>query len=371
MLTFQLWLTDDNGVRLAPLNDILNFSATRQVNAIGPFVGQLKSTFDTDLLRADNMIQVWYAPSGGKMGFWRAYFIRKWRFETKGANRIIRVWGKDHNDLLRRRIVAAYSASSYATKNDYADDMMKEIVSEALSNALTPANEAGTRAWSDLSIAGDLSLGPTITTEIGWKYLLKTSGAGVLPDISQTAKDAGNEVFFDIIPDVVSATSLTFRFETTINQPGQDLTGSLVFDQRRGNLRDPFLEYDYTDEENYIYVGGQSIASFREIDQVYDAARYGASKWNRCEGFTDARTQTSNGVTAAGQSALVAGEPKIRMGGTPVDTRGTRFGIDWNFGDKVTARYENREFSAIIRAVALGKNEKGDTNIQARLEYES
>lgn len=370
--TFSLWLTTDAGVRIQSLNDILSFSATRQVNAIGPFVGKLKSTFDISLLKRDRMIQVWYAPPGGRLSLWRVYFLRKWRFETKGSNESIQVWGRDPNYLLYRRIVAAYSASTYATKNDVADDMMKEIVTESLSDNLLPAPDAGTRAWSNLSVAGDVSAGPTLSRSIAWKELLTNSGSGVLPNIAQAAREAGTEVFFDIVADTISANSITFQFRTYTGQPGQDVSDRVVFDQNRGNLQDPFYEFDAIDEVNYVYAGGGMVGVLRNIQQVYDADRYNASIWNRCEGFADARGQASDDeVREAGRAVLEEGRPKERLGGTPVDTKGTRFGRDWNFGDKVKAKYKELEFDTIIRAVTIGKEETGRHFVLARLDYEA
>jgi hypothetical protein len=43
---------------------------------------------------------------------------------------------------------------------------------------------------------------------------------------------------------------------------------------------------------------------------------------------------------------------------------------DWDFGDKVKARYPGIEFDTIIRAVAISVNENGE-DIQARLDFES
>jgi len=170
---------------------------------------------------------------------------------------------------------------------------------------------------------------------------------------------------------VVTGSSLTLQFQTKINQPGQDVTSFVLFDQARGNMREPSLEYDYSEEENYIYAAGQGEGAARNVQQGYDADRYNASIWNRCEGFADARNQTaSNGVIAAGNSALEEGRPRIRFTAQPVDTAGTRFGIDWNFGDKVRSRYKNVEFDTIIRAVTISLDSNRKETIQARLDFE-
>jgi hypothetical protein len=367
----EIWLTTDSGLRIEQLDNYLWLDAGRVVNGIGKFGLGLKPNFDTRLIKPDRMIQVWLAPQGGALSLWRVYFIRKWRFATaQDGKESLEIWGPDTNDLLRRRIVVGYAESSYASKSDYADDMMKEVVSESISDTPTPTPTAGTRVWSVLSVASDLSDGPSIGKAFSFGRLLHASGSGVLPDIARAAREAGTEVFFDIVPAVVSSTSITFQFRTYTGQPGQDVTDQVVFDQSRGNLKQPYLEYDYEDEVNYVYAGGQGERENRNIQQVYDATRYGLSQWNRCEAFADARDQTTdNGVREKGRALLEEGRPKRRFGGIPVDTKGTRFGKDWDFGYKARARYWSEEFDAIIRAVTVSLDENG-RKVQSRLDYE-
>jgi hypothetical protein len=369
--SYELWLTDDRGVRIAQLDNILWFSATRHISRTATFVGGLPTSFDTNLLQPDRMIQVWRAPEGGRLSLWRAYFVRKWRFETRGAQQTLTVTGVGPNDLLRRRIVAAFSASAQAAKTDFADDMMKEIVTEALADGVVPVPTAGTRVWADLSVAADLSNGPTLTKAFPFDRLLLPSGGGAIASIAKASREAGTEVFFDIVTNTVSSSSITFQFRTYTGQPGQDVSDRVVFDQERGNLQNPFLEFDYTQEANYIYGAGQGIGAARAIQQVSDAARYNASQWNRCEEFADARNQAAaNGVREAARAVLEAGRPRRRFGGTPISTAGTRFGVDWNFGDRVTARYRGQEFIMIIRTVAVSVDDRGRERIDSRLDFE-
>lgn len=370
MASYELWLTTDKGVRIALLDDTLGFTVARVVNGIGSLGQNLPRTFDTALIKPDRMVQVWRAPSGGRFSLWRVYLIRRWRYSTVGSDEVLKISGPDANELLRRRIVAAYAESTQAGKTDYADDMMKEVVAEAMADGAAPTPDAGTRAWDDLSVQADLSAGPTLTKGFAWRRLLLASGGGVLPDIAKAAKIAGTEVFFDIVPKVVSSKSISFEFRTYTGQPGQDVTERVVFDQARGNLLDPFLEYDYLEEVNYVYAGGQGNETARVVEQIYDAERYSASQWARCEGFADARNQSeSDGVREAGRALLERGAPRRRFGGIPLDTKGTRFGRDWDFGDKVRARYRGEEFDAIIRAVSISVR-GGQETIQARLDYE-
>lgn len=374
---YEAWLTTDAGLRIADrgdrtiLGNFLWLSAARVTNAIGHFRMRLPISFDTRLIKSDRIVQIWRAPSGSRLSLWRPYFIRGWRYETLGNKETIVIYGPDVNDLLRRRIVAAHTSSSQASKTDYADDMMKEIVTEALADGIDPTPDAGTRVWDNLNVQSDLGLGPTLTKEFAWGRLLSISGSGVLPGIARAAREAGTEVFFDIVPNAVSSTSITFEFRTYIDQPGRDVTDlGVMFDRDLGSLKNPFLEHSYEDEENYIYAIGRGAQVSRETQQIYDSDRYSTSIWARCEGIADARDQSvDNGVREAGRSVLEGGRPRRTFGGTPVDTAGSRFGVDWKFGYKVKAYYREEGFDAIVRAVTINVDNRGNETVQARLEY--
>jgi hypothetical protein len=367
---YELWLTDDSGHRIRSLEDFLSLSATRVVNGIGQFNLRLPASFDESLLRADRMVQVWRKPGGGRLSLWRVYFIRDWEFAWSSQGEALEVFGPDCNDLLRRRIVAAYSGSTEASKSAAADDMMKEVVSESQLDTAEPLPTAGTRTWTDFSVAGDLADGPTVDLSFAWDTLLTESGNGVLTQIANAARGEGTEVFFDIVP-VISSTGIAFRFETYTGQPGQDVSDRVVFSPQNGNMKEARLRYIYAQEENYIYAGGQGEAADRNVQQAYSASRYGASKWNRCEGFiSDTRQGDDNATLSAGYSRLSEGRPKIRFSGVPMDTRGTRFGLDWEHGYKVTAKFRDYQAEHIIRATTLYKPSNGPEEIRVRLDDE-
>lgn len=370
--SYEIWLTDDYGARIAQLTTFTSLEASRVINGIGFFKMSMPPSFDLDLLAPDRMVQIWRQPAGGMMGLWRVYLIRRWRFATPGSQEIVEFSGPDTNDLLRRRIVAAFTGSAQAAKTGPADDVMKEVVTESLSDAADPTPDAGTRVWANLSVQADLAAGPTITKSFQFHQLLTSSGQGVLDILSRASREAGNEVFFDIVPSVVGSNSISFQFQTFAGQPGQDVSDRVTFDQASGNMRDPEMEEDHLEEENYIYSGGQGEKEDRNIQQVYDAARYGVSQWARCEGFADARDQTGdNGAIASGNRRLNEGRPRIRFAAIPMDTRGTRFGIHWDIGYQVGAKYKARQFRCLIRAASISLDEDGNETIQARLYYEA
>ena len=369
--TYELRLTTDTGVYLQTLNRFQWLQASRTVNRIGHLQLRVPWTFNDQLLKPDRMIQVWRAAPGGPMKLFRPYFIRRWRFQTgaRGAEYVY-IYGVCPNDLLRRRIVAHYADETNAKASaEEADDLMKRVVTDAIADGTNPAPTAGTRVWSNFSVAGDLTAGPQLTKGFSWQPLLTEAGGGLLPALADAAKEAGTEVFFDVAVDSVSTSSISFQFRTYTAQPGQDMTEKARFDKER-SMDNPYLEYDHMSEVNYVYAGGRGIEDEREVQQVYDADLYGVSAWNRCEAFEWATNQTvDNGVREAGRARLREGRPVKRFSGEPKDTAATRFGLHWNWGDKVRARYRNEEFDSIIQAVVLHMSQ-GVESISARMEYE-
>ena len=46
----------------------------------------------------------------------------------------------------------------------------------------------------------------------------------------------------------------------------------------------------------------------------------------------------------------------------------SRFGVDWNFGDKVSARYRGFDFDGHVRSFTISMNENKVEKIEAKLD---
>ena len=380
MTKYEIWLTTDHGARitneygLIPITKPLSFTISKVVNGIGNLMMKVPITFDTDLFfqNTDMMVQVWRKQDGGTKSIFNVYFIRELEYITSNGKLVIQLTGADMNELLRRRIVAYYKGSDTATKFTYADDMLKEILSEAIVDGVAPAVDDGTRVWNDLTIAADTSSGPILTQDIPFKKLLTLQGGGVFGTIVKASRAEGTEVFFDIVPDVVTSNSISFKFITKIGQPGMDRTDTIVFSQRNNNLKQPKLKFSYLKEENYIYGLGAGKKSNRTVVQVGDSSRYNASQWNRCEGVAESRDQgDEDGVREAARAKLDATRPIRIFQASLIDTRAIRYGRDYNVGDKVKARYAGFSFDTLIRGVVLSLNENGIETIQCKPDWEN
>lgn len=370
--SYEFWLTNDDGVRITDepgvsvITKVLQVQYTLLTNDIGTLRMELPTSFDTRLIDVDRMIQVWRAPEGGRLALVRPYFIRNWRYEMRGSQEFITVSARGPNDLLRRRIVAYDAGETQSAKIDNADDMMKEIVDENFVNDASVPDE-GSRDYTDFTVQADLTDGPALTKAFAWRNVLE-----ILQDLAEASREAGTEVFFRVDVDNVSSSPISFQFRTTTGQPGQDLTDlGVLFGQQRGNLQNPFLAFDWREEANYVYGGGQGQEDDRNIQQVADSTRYNLSKWNRHEAFADARDERlDNGVREAARVRLEDGRPHRTFGADVLDVDGMRYGRDWNWGDKGVARYRSDDFECIIRTVVVSVNERGKETIRARLEWE-
>lgn len=370
-ISFEFWLTTDKGVRLLQLTSILSAEFSRELNKAGTFRILLPRSFDINYIRKDYMVQVWMQPTGGRLGLWRAYLLRRWQFSLIDGVVHIELGGLDMLDLLRRRVVAAYTGTAQTSKTTYADDMVKAVVTESLADGVAPTPTAGTRVWSNLSVAANFSLAPSVDISFpAFEKLLTSSGQGALALIAKSSKEAGTELYYDVIPYVVSSDSITFLLVTYVNYIN-DVSDSVSFELESGSLKEPVIEFDYMEEDNYIYGAGQGEDTNRVVHQVYNVASYSESIWGRSEGFADARNKTRVAdVIAAARSALQDAKPRIKFSAQPLDTEMTRYGVHWDVGYKVTAKFLNLQFTPIVRAVVLTLNESGKTDIRARLNYE-
>jgi hypothetical protein len=365
-IEYDLRLLDPDGVIIAPLDAAIEFEYTSVVNDLGRVSVTLPGDFDADLIGKDNRITIWRKAPGGSLKQMFHGLLTWWQFsDDDNGLTTLKIAGASLKGILRRRIVAYTAGSVQATKTDQVDDMMKAIILENFG-----ASAVAARQLSMFSSAADASLGPSITKSFAWDNVLDT-----FKKLSDAARTNGTEVYFDIVPLAAGA----FEFRTYIGQPGNDrrsvTTGNpLIFSKEMGNLAQPSLTIDYDNEYNYIYAGGKGEGATRRIAVAEDSTRSGLSSLARSEGWTDARNEADTDASVQGEadSALVAGRPVIRFEGSIVDRDGARYGLDWDFGDRVQASYVGMSFDdCLIRSVHVAVNDQRAETIEAKLEWAS
>lgn len=367
----RLALFTDIGLQLADLRQIESFNYFRAANDVGGFKLILKQDFDVTLISVDHIIQFWRQAKGGEEKLMMSGLCRKWGwFEDRSGEDRFFVEGVDQNDLIDRRIIAYAAEESESFKEAIeADDMIKAIIRENM-GALAPVDEAGRpRAYDPnyFSVMADTTEGPAVTRNFPWRFVLP-----VIQEIAQSSRDLGSPLYFDVIP---SATPAVFEFQTFIPLLGvdrsMDTAVPIIFSKEMENLSSPRWEEDWFTERNYVYGGGQGEASDRVIDPEDDVWRMHKSLWNRREAFQDAREETTiQGVANKAFERMQRERPVVRFEGDLLDTPNTRFGADWDYGDKVTAKYRGREFSGIVDGYTIKVNKLGEEEFLARMEVE-
>jgi hypothetical protein len=365
---YTVWLNSTTGKRL----DVLDGFTKLQVVTSEGDVGQWSYTLplaavDQTLIRKDAMTEIWRTAPGQPPALQMVGFLRRPRYFWDGKTIMVTLGGPDVNYILTSRMVTAGSQESAARKTSTAaDDVMKDIVRRSMGSLATDA----TRDLSALNftVEADAGAGPLISRSYPRRVVLD-----VLREIADAARAAGTRVLFGVTPTPLGD-RIGLEFRTWITRRGANRTAGqpnqAVFGLEWGNLEAPDLIEDYTDEITRIYAGGEATGADREIVQREDAARTAESPWSLREGFLNASAQTTTAeLNAAGDAALEALRPRVMFSGELKHAPQTRYGVDWNFGDSVTATFGGRDFNGVVDKVRLTRD-RAET-IEASLDVET
>ena len=374
MSRHRLALRTHDGQLLTVLDNVISWTLVRKANEIGQWNVIIDPNFDRRFLQADNLIEFWRKPEGGAETLLGVGFMRSWEWATDDeGHETLTIAGPDVLELLARRIVQNYAETSYTNKSGPADDLIKEIVYEQY---LSTAARLGDLYYSRssalpatiFSIAPDMSLGETVGCECAWRDIFP-----VLQELAVGSWNAGTMIYFDL--EYVGPGQ--FMLQTWAGLRGVDRSiGSgvvpVIFSQEAGNLAHPVLRFDYSDEVNFAYGGGQGQGTARETDPENDEPRSQLSLWNRREAFADARECPAGEsptycIATKAYNRMQDGRPKVIFEGDLLDTQTTRFGIDWGYGDKVTIRHRGMEFDGRVDMFTVTISPDGAETVTARV----
>lgn len=364
MSNYEIRRYSSSGTMLDITNAIVSLSSVRTENNVGALELVVPCRYKYEDFSKCQIIEIWNSKHGGSMSLIdeTAYFLQDWEFITKGGERLIRLLAYDANWLLATRIVAYDAGSAQADMTDYADDMIKAIVTDAMGGDAISA-----RQLSGVTIDSDLSDAPSITKAFSRRNVLK-----VLREIAEASSSGGTNLYFDMIRTGIG----TFAFRTFTGQRGQDHgrdSGDVrLVGEQYGNFDDITFGTYHSDEENYIYAGGQGEEADREVVEVSDSTRINVGyPWNRVEGWEDARhCDTTAGVTAEANSALREGRPKQVLSGRLIDTPGMRLDVHYGFGDIVSAEAFGFSVDCHVSNIRRTYDPNNGERIDARLRGE-
>lgn len=372
MARYQIELYDPFGVRLNVLDAIQSLEYARTVNSIGALTLTLPAkAYDYANFKIDGRIGVYRAVGGGPLALemetaW--LIVRRNKLLSASGERLVKLTAVDGVDLLRRRIVAYAAGAAYAEKSDYADDMMKEIVSQNLGSGATDTTRS---IATYLTIQADLSLGASLRKGFAWRNVLT-----VFQELAQASDTAGTYLAFDVVCTDPTATQ-AFEFRTYANWRGVDHrwpngSNPVILSPENGTLANVDLGELFDEEINAAYAGGQGEGAARVTASSLDATRIGLSPLRRSEGFADARqTAVTATVTDEADSLVREGMPRRVFTGKIVPTQGVQYGLDWRWGDYVTAQFENLSYDCRIDTVHVQVDASGNETVDAYLRSET
>jgi len=363
---YEIWLDSPRGNRLVLVDHFEALDAVHVANGVGACSLALPDEYD-DYLMVDGLIEIWRKPEGGALKNFGVFMYRKWDFIDDGGIDLTTLSGKDGNSLLQRRVIAFPAGQSGGRGTNYADDLIKNRVRENCTTASITTD--ADRDWTDLnfSIAPDVSAAPSISMSFSYQGLwdVVTKGANA-------SRTEGTRLYFDTIPTFESDNTIGWQFVTNVGQLGIDRTGTdqVIFGSQFGNFDKGKLTFDYTDEATVIYSLGQGLETERTIEEVEDTTRSVASPWARIERTYNCAGQATSTaeVAAAGNARLSELRPRHVLTGTLLDSQQARFGIDWNYGDRVVVTHRGRQFDVVITSIQLTVDGNGREKISAGFE---
>lgn len=388
---YETWLTDDSGRRILSLQDLSYLTFTRAVSGMGTCQFGLPLEILTDKLHTwfqpDWRLDVWRSPAQGyALRREDVFFIRRASpYIRQDGVQMITLYGRNGIDLLKRRHVIQRAGTSWASKTDFADDMMKEIVREQMLYG-SVVDEDGvqdnTRAWpqGEFTVQADVSLGPSMPRDFEGAEVFDVLKGIKEATFQKYRDDPDNEkrIFFDVVPVDLDTTKISsgapqgWMFTTKAGLYGKDRTNEREFSLENENIDNPTYSISHLEEVNSVYMQGGGRGESQITENVTDAARIGSSRWNRVEAVKSSSNQTeTTSLQDSGASELEANKPKEDFPVTFLNVPSSLYGIDWDLGDRVRVNYAQKQFEVEINIVYVSFKESGEETITGRNEIQN
>ena len=351
MSRYQIIIKTPTGLEVQRYTQVNSLVCGRSDRAVMPCEVVIPMTKAVTDFSKDMLMEVWRDNNDGSITLdgETAYFLREWQFKRDAQGKdIIYLKGYDGNYILTGREVEYDAESTQAVKTGVACNVIKEIVDENFVNATdTTRNLSATY----FTIDGDDGFGGTVTKSFSRQYVLP-----LIQNLAEQSRNSGTWVTFDTVYDGL----LPFQFITYLDQRGSDLTDSVVLSVEAGNLSEPVLTFDYSDEITVAYVAGRGETTARLVGSATSDA-INDSVWSRRELITENfQVSTEAALNSEARAILEKNKGKVSLDGSIISSKGNRYGRDWNYGDKVRATYLGYEFDCRILGYEINYSVSND-----------
>jgi hypothetical protein len=292
-----------------------------------------------NLLSRTNLILIVYrANNGNAFSYEDAFLTRYWQVSQKqDLVDFVMVGARHLLELFKYRLIVPEDdpngANGFSTKSGIADLVMLDFVDNQTINPATNID----RIIPNLTNAPSSNLGQPVAMREQYTSLL---------DVLQRASVLGNIDF-----KLFWTSGNNFKFE--VLSVGRNLTVSanypfaqfLLFTPERRNLQNPEYTINRYDEITVTYVAAQGIEEDRIIIPISSPNIY--LPLNRRENTIDQRqieegSSFLDAITTSASAELRNKQPQIQFTfDADVFASGSRYNVDWQLGDRVTAQYLN------------------------------
>lgn len=335
---YQVSVYDEvSGDRLGLFSLVEGYSLRYEIrlNDVGVMALTLPYTLaNWQLFTKDRFIDIMRERPDGSLVVEATYFARsRERFADEQRERMV-VGGLHVNHLLERRFIDPEDDSvqpngGYATKAGEAGGVIRAYIREQAGDLASSA-----RGFPKFTVPIETDVGTGVGANLRYFNLLlemqKLANIGGV-DFEITHTGGGNLL-------CTVGVLGTDRTVTTNRVPP-----FTILTPKRGNLADPKLVIDSSDEKTFFYALGDGARADRLIVK-YTTLRVGDTPYNRIEQKVDARV--NNKKNAAFQMLMAA----VKVANDSVEERklkvdflsdapGLRYREDWFFGDKVTVQW--------------------------------
>lgn len=370
MARYELSTATAGGMPTGPIENIIRGSYARTVNAVGEMNLVLPDIYPDGWFQRDTRIYVQRKVGNGapKLDMETCWFVQDISSSLSVEGQpALALRCVDAIALLGYRIVA-YNANNAgipgSLKVQEADDMMKAIVRE---NYGALASDPLRDLSIHLSVADDTAQAPILKKEFSRRTLID-----IFKELCDSSLEEGTYLAFDIVCDINTG---MLEFRTYVGQRGNDHRVSsgvpVILDVGTDTLADVVLSEKHTNEKTYVYAGGQGVADVRPIEVAFDQTRIDGSPFGRRELFVDANNTTDPVIlTREAAAALIKGKPAREFSGRLNDEATVIRGIEWDYGDFLTANYRRRGFDVHVDKLGVTFNENGSVQTDAALGAE-
>ncbi|MCK9599169.1 MAG: siphovirus ReqiPepy6 Gp37-like family protein [Sphaerochaeta sp.] len=331
----------------------------RRVNEVGVLEIDLIPFYLPGTFVKDGRIEIYRKPEGGDNGLHleTVWFVRKILYATNESGEdVLRLVAHDNIGLLARRVIAYDAGTAYTRKTDYADNIIKALVFENFSAGAIDANRD---LSAYLTVDADRDSGAAMDIEISWQNVLDS-----LTKIAEASEYSAIKIIFDMI-----TSDGLFVFKTWANYRGQDhgidSSSPVTFSMYAGNMLSAEMEEDYDGEINYAYVIGEGA-----LAEAVNQNSIDQSPFARVESAYNSQTTETETAQSEADAIIVAGKPKRRLKGKIVDTPLTRYGVHYEYGDRVIAEYRGFTFDCTLEAVHITYDGDNGETLELLLEGE-